>query len=136
MRIPELCTETEIHALVHAFYAAVRHDADLGPIFDAHVADWDRHLARMVDFWSSVLLGTARYRGTPMPLHCALPDLRPELFQRWLAIFRDTTRELGNAAMQAQADVLAQRIARSLWFGYQLANVPGVMPAEIDQEVA
>jgi hemoglobin len=134
MRIPELCTEAEIHTLVHTFYASIRHDRVLGPIFDAHVRNWDVHLAKMVDFWSSVLLGTARYRGTPMPAHCALPQLRPELFQRWLALFRDTTQAVGNAPMQAQADELAQRIARSLWYGYQLFNVPGTMPEELDQE--
>lgn len=134
MRIPDICTEKEIHDLVHGFYASVRQDRVLGPVFDAHVGDWDRHLGKMVDFWSSVLLGTARYRGTPMPAHCALPDLRPALFERWLALFRETTQSLGNPAMQAKADELSQRIARSLWYGYQLVNTPGVMPADLDAE--
>ena len=131
MRTPDICTEDEIRTLVHAFYASIHSDAELGPIFGAHVADWDRHLAKMVDFWSSVLLGTARYRGTPMPAHCALPKLTPALFQRWLALFHATTRTLGNASMQARTDELAARIAQSLWYGYQLFNVPGDMPAEL-----
>jgi hemoglobin len=134
MRIPELCTEAEIHTLVHGFYASIRNDRVLGPIFDAHVGNWDVHLAKMVDFWSSVLLGTARYRGTPMPAHCALPQLRPELFERWLTLFAATTQSLGNAPMQAKADELARRIARSLWYGYQLANAPGLLPEALDQE--
>ena len=67
MPSPDLCTEDEVSHLVHTFYRNVRDDSVLGPIFDRHVKDWDTHLAKMVDFWSSALRGTARFRGTPMP---------------------------------------------------------------------
>jgi hemoglobin len=120
MSSPELCTEEEIAGLVHAFYAAVRDDAQLGPIFAAHVKDWDRHLPKMVDFWSSALRKTARYRGTPMPAHAVLPGLSLELFRRWVSLFRATTAAQANAALRERADELAQRIAQSLWYGYQL----------------
>ncbi|WP_416400400.1 group III truncated hemoglobin [Alicycliphilus denitrificans] len=47
-----------IAALVHGFYADVRADGQLGPLFDRAIgAHWDAHLARMVDFWSTVMLG-------------------------------------------------------------------------------
>ena len=52
--------------LVDRFYAKVRADALLGPIFAAHVADWGPHLERMAAFWSSVALMTGRYHGTPV----------------------------------------------------------------------
>lgn len=117
-----LCTEAEITRLVHDFYAEIRRDEELGPIFDAHIDDWDHHLARMVDFWSSVLLRTGRYAGTPMPKHIALPGLSAELFRRWLDLFHQTTADLGNDAMAEQADEAAERIARSLWFGYQMSH--------------
>jgi hemoglobin len=120
MPSPELCTEEEVTRLVHGFYANVRRDAVLGPVFDEHVRDWDRHLPTMVDFWSGALRGTARFRGTPMPKHAALPGLSIELFQRWLALFEKTTATLGNPAMAARANELAGRIAESLWYGYQL----------------
>jgi hemoglobin len=131
MRNTELCREDEIATMVHRFYDSVRRDPALGPVFDAHVADWDHHLAKMCDFWSSVLLGTARYRGTPMPKHVRLPDLTPALFRRWLELFHATTQTLGNDGLEAQADLFAERIAQSLWFGYQLANVPGELPEPI-----
>lgn len=124
MRDPDLCTDEEIRWMVHAFYAKVRDDALLGPVFDAHVNDWDHHLGKMVDFWSSTLRGTVRYRGTPMPKHAALPGLEPALFHRWLALFRETTAEMGNVAMRERANELAGRIADSLWFGYQMARDP------------
>jgi hemoglobin len=84
---PNLCTEQEIVDLVHSFYAAVRKDEKLGPIFNHHVKNWDHHLSTLVDFWSSILRGTGRFRGTPMPKHVALPDLHAELFERWLNLF-------------------------------------------------
>lgn len=133
---PDLCTEDEICHLVHAFYAKVRDDELLGPIFAAHVHDWDHHLGKMVDFWSSTLRGTARYRGTPMPKHAALPGLEPALFQRWLALFRETTAELDNAAMRERANELAERIAESLWFGYQMARDPDRIAAKLEARAA
>lgn len=71
-------------ALVHRFYARVRKDPLLGPVFARHVPDWDAHLAHLVDFWSALLRGTRRFSGAPMPKHMALPGLQPALFRRWL----------------------------------------------------
>jgi hemoglobin len=122
MPTPDLCSEEEVTRLVHGFYANVRQDAVLGPIFDAHIQHWDRHLATMVDFWSGALRGTARFRGTPMPKHVALPGLNVDLFRRWLALFEQTTATLGNDAMAARANDLAGRIAESLWYGYQASR--------------
>jgi hemoglobin len=131
VRTPDLCTEQEITDLVDNFYATVRQDALLGPIFNAHVQDWGQHLAKLVDFWSSILRGTQRFRGTPMPKHVALPDLNAELFKRWLALFRQTTAAQPNKAMGQQAYDMAQRIAQSLWYGYQLSRCPDVAPREL-----
>ncbi len=133
---PETCTEDEVRNLVHTFYANVRGDETLGPIFDAHISDWDHHLGKMVDFWSAILRGTARYHGTPMPKHAVLPDLSGELFQRWLKLFRTTTATLGNAAMSQRADEMAQRIAQSLWFGYQLHRRPDQSPSALQPAAA
>ena len=127
MPSPHLCTEEEISHLVHTFYANVRADAQLGPVFERHVKDWDTHLAKMVDFWSSALRGTARFRGTPMPKHVALPGLNAELFRHWLALFRQTTSTLPNEPMRQRANDLAGRIAESLWYGYQLGREANTM---------
>jgi hemoglobin len=119
MADPRLCSEEEIVALVHQFYAKVRVDADLGPIFNSNVDDWDQHLSKLVDFWSALLRGTGRFDGAPMPKHAALPGLSAALFQRWLALFRETADTQGNQAMATQACVMAERIAQRLWNGYQ-----------------
>src|SRR5687768_6746115 len=83
-------TEEMIHELVHAFYAQVRRDPALGPIFNRAVEDWDAHLSKLCDFWSSVTLMTGRFKGAPMAVHAQLPDIRPTHFARWLHLFRQT----------------------------------------------
>ena len=114
--------------MVHAFYDAVRRDEQLGPIFETYVGDWDEHLAKLTDFWSSILRGTRRFRGTPMPKHVALPGLSAALFERWLALFRATTAVQPNHEMGEYAYDMAQQIAESLWYGYQVSHCPGIPP--------
>ena len=131
MPTPDLCTEAEVAELVDAFYARVRVDSILGPVFGRHVADWNRHMPKMVDFWSSALRGSKNYRGTPMPVHCALPGLTHSMFEHWLDLFCETALTLPNRAMAERAVELSQRIAQSLWYGYQLHREPDRMPASL-----
>lgn len=126
-----LCTEEEISELVHRFYDAVRRDPELGPIFEAHIHDWNTHLATMVRFWSSLMLGAGTYEGTPMPKHVALPGLTAQLFEHWLGLFQKTTAGLANQELATRANQFAGRIARSLWFGYQLNNAPNRPPSDL-----
>ncbi|HZW21874.1 MAG TPA: group III truncated hemoglobin, partial [Noviherbaspirillum sp.] len=56
-------TRDSITTLVGDFYADVRADPELGPVFDAVLAGhWEEHLDRMVDFWSTVVLHTHSFR--------------------------------------------------------------------------
>lgn len=128
---PDLCTEEDVARLVHMFYARVRLDDALGSIFDEHVEDWDWHLARMVDFWSSMLRRTGRFLGSPMTKHAALPGLSAELFQRWLQLFRETAAEQPNQPMAELACAMAERVAQSLWMGYQISRDPDGIPATL-----
>lgn len=84
--------ESMIEALVESFYAKVRADRVLAPVF-ASIADWDAHLARMCSFWSSVVLMTGRYHGRPVPKHNPLP-VDANHFDRWLELFAETAWEL------------------------------------------
>jgi len=127
----ELCTEAEVEALVHSFYARVRQDEVLGPIFESRVDHWDQHLAHLVDFWSSVLRRTGRFSGNPMAKHAGMTGLTAALFQRWLAVFRENAALQPNQAMAAQACTMAERIAQSLWMGYQLSRQPDAVPTAL-----
>lgn len=125
------CTENEIRTLVDAFYARVRRDPALGPIFNARVDDWDHHLAKLADFWSAILLRTRRFDGSPMAKHAGLDGLSAELFLRWLALFRETAGRQPNRAMAEQACAAAERIADSLWMGYQISQDGDAIPTPL-----
>lgn len=86
-------TEAMIHDLVHAFYARVRQDAALGPIFHRAVRDWDAHLSKLCDFWSAIMLGTGRFKGAPVAVHAQLPAVHAAHFAQWLLLFRQTAWE-------------------------------------------
>ena len=74
-------TEEDIRRFVARFYEAVREDTELGPIFEARIGSaWDAHLERMVDFWSTVLLASGRYRGNPLETHRTIAGLESRIF--------------------------------------------------------
>ncbi len=113
--------EPMIDALVEAFYARVRDDRLIGPIFAARIHDWGPHLAQMKLFWSSVALSTGVYQGRPMPKHLPLPiDARH--FDRWLEIFVATANDLCPPVAAAHFVERARRIAESLELGVANAN--------------
>lgn len=117
---PDL-TEENIARLVATFYGRARADDLIGPIFNAHVADWDHHIARIADFWSSVMLKTGRYDGRPMPPHLRL-QLKGEHFDRWLVLFETTAREIFESDVAEAFIVRARRIADSFEMGIAAVN--------------
>lgn len=113
--------EEILKCLVHGFYDRVRDDAMLGPIFDAHIADWGPHLEKMCEFWSSVALMTGRYHGAPMPKHLPLPvDITH--FQRWLDLFRATAHDVCPPQGAEWVIERAERIAASIHMNVQDAR--------------
>lgn len=112
-------TEEEIATLVDRFYAKVRLDSEIGPIFNAIVGDWPHHLSTLKDFWSTVLLTTGRYKGDPMMTHLQLP-LDPEHFERWLALFAETASEVLPPDHAAMVIAKSQRIAQNFRAGIAL----------------
>src|SRR4051794_26650831 len=91
----EHVTEDDIRQLVDRFYAKVRRDPELGPIFlRAIPGDWLPHLNKMYAFWSSVMLTSGRYKGNPVAKHLAVEGIKFETFERWLALFDETCGEL------------------------------------------
>jgi hemoglobin len=116
--------EPMIERLVHGFYAKIREDELLGPIFDARIRDWEPHLKQMCSFWSSVALMSGRYHGNPMARHLTLP-VHSTHFDRWLALFEETAREICPPVAQAHFMERARRIAESLELG--IAGQNGIL---------
>jgi len=111
-------TEAMIEQLVHQFYGRVRLDPELGPIFDGAIGDqWDAHLAKLCDFWSSVVLATGRFQGRPMAVHLRLPDIKSEHFGRWLTLFEETAQQVCPPAAADLFIARARMIGRSFELG-------------------
>lgn len=80
----------DIRLLVDSFYADVREDKLLGPVFNKRIEDrWPQHLDRMYTFWQTVLLEERTYFGAPFPVHRGLP-VDFQHFDRWLELFVKT----------------------------------------------
>lgn len=108
--------EAMIEELVTTFYAQVRNDPLIGPIFEEKVGDWSHHLEKLCAFWSSVVLMTGRYHGQPMQAHMSLP-IESQHFDRWLEIFKSVARaKCPPVAAEIFID-RARRIADSLELG-------------------
>jgi hemoglobin len=122
--------EAMIRALVHAFYGRVRADPQLGPIFEREVKDWDAHLAKLCDFWSSVMLMTGRFKGAPMAAHARLEDIQPAHFARWLELFGQTADKVCPPRAADLFQSKARTIGRSLEMGIAVSR--GVNPAGAD----
>lgn len=123
-------TEPMIEQLVHTFYAGVRRDALLGPIFNAAIVDWDQHLAKLCDFWSSVTLMTGRFKGTPMEAHAALPTITGAHFDHWLDLFAQTAEDVCPPDAAALFIDRSRRIAQSLELGVALHRRQMLGPGE------
>ena len=109
-------TEATIRMLVDSFYARVRRDPTLGPIFAAAIADdaWPQHLERMYAFWSSVMLTSRRYQGDPVSMHRRVAGVEPPMFGNWLDLFEATAAEMFVPAIADRFACKARRIAESL----------------------
>lgn len=124
--------EAFISRLVETFYGHVREDETLGPIFAGQVEDWDEHLPKMKDFWSSVALNSGRYAGKPVPAHRKLDGVSAADFTVWLSLFERTLEELApSPEVVSYFMERADRIARSLQLAmFGLPNLPPAKLAE------
>lgn len=104
-----------IAALVDRFYAKVREDSLLGPVFNGAIGEhWPEHLATLTDFWTSVLLASGRYKGNPMMAHIPIPQMDQQHFSRWIELWGETTAEVFglevSQALVAKASGMGERL--------------------------
>lgn len=124
-----------IDSFVERFYAAIRADGLLGPIFAERVENWPEHLAQMKRFWRSVLHNSGEFSGSPMRKHVAIPGLEPRHFAHWLELFYATLRaEEPDQEATRQVGDKARMIADSLLTGIQLGQ-HGLAGATFNQEL-
>ncbi len=118
-------SEESLKVLVDSFYAKVREDASIGPVFNRAIDDWPEHLDKLQAFWSAVMLTSGRYKGRPLPAHVKHADsISAASFERWLALWRETTDELLDPTSAATLQEKAGRIAESLSLGIAFQKDP------------
>lgn len=125
-----------IDKLVRAFYQKIQIDPVLGPIFNNRIDDWEPHLLKMIDFWSSATLKTGKYNGNPMIIHNQIP-IDSRFFDHWLALFAKTAAEICPPGPAEIFKEKAKLIAGSLELG--IAINKGSLPLKgerfIDQSL-
>lgn len=114
----EINSIDEIKQMVDSFYAKVRKDDLLGPIFNELLDNrWDMHLEKMYTFWETLLLGRHTYFGSPFPPHAKMP-INEKHFERWIQIFRQNLDEQFVGDVKDEAIWRAEKMAQM--FNYKI----------------
>lgn len=110
----------DIAVLVNAFYAKIREDDMLGPIFNSHIPEekWPEHLSKLTDFWETNIFGVIRFKGNPTQKHLQVDRnlnhaIEPAHFERWLQLWFETVDELYDGENAERAKNSATRMARA-----------------------
>lgn len=110
-------TRAEIAAVVAEFYALIRQHPGLGPVFAAHVQDWEAHEEKIIRFWANAILFERAYDGNPQQVHVQAGDVRAGQFDIWLALFDGVLHRQLPQDTAAAWSALAHRIGRGLRMG-------------------
>lgn len=120
-------TPAQIDRVVTVFYAAIRRDAVLGPVFANHVRDWPEHEAKIARFWRNAILREGGYDGNPMRVHREAGDVMADHFPRWLALFDEVLARHTPPEIAPRWSALAHRVGRGLAMGLR-DTTPGGAP--------
>lgn len=122
-------TRDDIARVVATFYERIRHHPGLGPVFASHIQDWEPHEAKITDFWANAILHERSYDGNPLLVHRRAGNVRPGMFDSWLALFDTTLKDELSPDQAAAWSTLAHRIGRSLRAGVvEQMKGPGGVP--------
>jgi hemoglobin len=102
--------------VIDAFYAKVRRDPTLGPVFEGIIKDdWPAHLERIASFWLTATRLGSGYEGRRfMPAHAAHGSIHAAHLPRWLELFRATTAERCPPKAAEVLDDIAVRMADTI----------------------
>ena len=97
--IKQIESREDVSLLVNTFYAKVRKDELLGPIFNGIITDWPTHLELLTDFWETNLLYKRKYFGNPMSAHVEVDKkcgntINELHFGTWINLWLETINEL------------------------------------------
>ena len=105
--------------LLRHFYADVRQDPLIGPIFNAQIKDWKHHLEVIASFWETIIGGPSTY-ARPMPMKHLTLRLREKDFERWLFLWQ------ANCRTQLSSDVAKEMIELANHIAHRLRTILGI----------
>ncbi len=104
--------------LVHTFYAQIRQNELLGPIFNAHIKkeQWPAHLEKLTDFWVTALFGVPCFKGNPTMAHRTVDknlnhSIAQGHFEQWVALWHTTIDALFEGTKANRAKRAANNMA-------------------------
>lgn len=105
----------DVGSIVRNFYAKVREEETLGPIFNGMITDWEEHLEKLTDFWEMNLFGGKKYSGNPILIHQQVDEkcnhqISPYLFGTWLNLWFATIDE----SFEGENAAILKRRARKM----------------------
>lgn len=109
-----------VSELVRTFYAKIRKDEILGPIFNNIISDWESHLELLIDFWETQLFLKRKYYGNPVTAHQEVDlkmnhSITSEHFGLWLNLWFATIDELFEGETAWIAKNRAQKMSTMLF---------------------
>lgn len=116
-------THENIKILMDKFYADIRSNKDLGPIFENRIGidakNWEAHKEKISRFWRQMLLGENVFDGQPLKKHLDLPPFPREHFNVWLNLFSAClyqiyTPEVAKSILM-KAEMIAQRFQIAIY---------------------
>lgn len=118
--IKQIEDRQDISVLVRTFYAKIRKDAVLGPIFNTSITDWEDHLELLTDFWETQLFLKRKYHGNPVTAHQGVDEkmnhsITSEHFGLWLNLWFETIDELFTGEVAWIAKNRAQKMSTMLF---------------------
>lgn len=116
----EIKGREEVSLLVRTFYARIRKEETLGPIFNGIIVDWEEHFETLIDFWESNLFRVRKYYGNPMLAHVSVDKknnhaIDSKHFGIWLNLWYQTIDELFEGQVADMAKFKARKMSTNLF---------------------
>ncbi|CAN0593913.1 unnamed protein product [Ectocarpus sp. 12 AP-2014] len=110
----------DVSVLVRTFYAKIRKEEVLGPIFNNSITDWDSHLELLTNFWETQLFLKRTYHGNLVTAHQEVDEkmnhtITSEHFGLWLNLWFETIDELFTGETAWIAKNRAQKMSTMLF---------------------
>lgn len=116
----DIKSKEDIILLVDAFYKKALIDSKVGYFFTEVVPlNFAEHMPRRYNFWESILLGKATFKGNPILKHLELHSkspLTPAHFERWFQLCKQTTESLFEGTNATKAFNSANQIGQLMQF--------------------